>query len=471
MNINLSKTTSIEFDSRKVKQGSLFVAVRGTLTDGHLYIDRAIEMGAQIIVCEDIPQTTCPGVEYIQVKDCHSALSQIAGDFYSHPSLELSLVGVTGTNGKTTTATMLYHLFRSMGYKCGLLSTVENRINDEIYPSTHTTPDAVELNALLRKMVTEGCTHCFMEVSSHAMVQRRVEGLHFSGGIFTNLTHDHLDYHGTFSEYLKAKKSFFDMLPSSSFALTNKDDRNGEVMLQNCKAAHRTYSLRSLATYNTKIIESHLEGMQLRINGTEVWVQFLGKFNGYNLTAIYATAIELGEDSDKVLEALSKLTPVAGRFETIRSTDGRLAVVDYAHTPDALKSTLQTIVDVISESRGGGRIITVVGCGGDRDNTKRPVMASIAAQLSHQVILTSDNPRSEDPYAILSEMEGGLSTEELQKTLTIENRASAIKTATTLAKSGDIILIAGKGHETYQEIKGVRTHFDDREEARRAFGI
>ncbi len=466
MKIDYGTISSIEFDSRRVKEGSLFVAVRGTLTDGHLYINKAIENGAKVIICEDMPETLDSKVQYITTEDCQSALSQIAKDFYRDPSSEIKLVGVTGTNGKTTTATMLYHLFTKLGYKCGLLSTVENRIGEEIYTATHTTPDAIELNKMLRQMVDEGCSHCFMEVSSHALIQRRVDGIDFAGGIFTNLTHDHLDYHGTFAEYLRAKKIFFDTLAKGAFALTNVDDRNGEVMLQNCKAHHRSYSLRRPADYTTKIIESHLEGMELRINGQDVWVQFIGRFNGYNLSAIYGTAMELGEDSQQVLEVLSTLTPVGGRFETIRSMDGRLAVVDYAHTPDALKSTLTTINDILGER--DGKIITVVGCGGDRDKTKRPIMAAIAAEMSSQLILTSDNPRTEKPEDILRDMTDGLSEAQLRKTLVIENRLSAIKTAAVLATPGDIILIAGKGHETYQEINGVRTHFDDREEAREA---
>lgn len=463
--IDLKSVSSIEFDSRAVRAGSLFVAVRGTLTDGHAYIDRAIELGASIVVCEQLPDIQRDGVRYIKVADSHGALSQLASQFYGDPSKKLRLVGVTGTNGKTTTATLLYDLFTALGYKVGLLSTVVNRIAGSDIAATHTTPDAVELNRLLAQMVETGCDYCFMEVSSHALVQRRTDALTFCGGIFTNLTHDHLDYHGTFAEYLKAKKSFFDALPADAFALTNADDRNGAVMLQNCAARRVSYSLRSLADYHTQIIESHLEGSLLRINGEELWVHFLGRFNAYNLTAIYGAAIELGAQGEEVLAAMSTLHSVNGRFDTVRAADGRLAVVDYAHTPDALDNVLQTIEEI----RGAGSIITVVGCGGDRDATKRPIMARIAAERSTRVVLTSDNPRSEDPIEILRQMEAGLDPVLRRKTLTIADRAQAIRTAVALAVEGDIILIAGKGHETYQEIAGVRNHFDDKEQIRKAF--
>lgn len=466
-NINLNNISSIEFDSRKVTTGSLFVAICGTLTDGHKYIDKAIENGASVIVCEELPEVQVPNVEYLKVADSHKELALLASKFYGNPSHNLNIVGVTGTNGKTTTATLLYHLFKKLGYCCGLLSTVENIIDGEVFAATHTTPDPLELNRLLSIMVERGCQYCFMEVSSHSMVQRRTEGIKFKGGVFTNLTHDHLDYHGTFVEYLKAKKSFFDALPSDGFALTNLDDRNGEVMLQNCKAQHRTYSLRSLANYRTKIVENHLDGTLLRINSNEIWVQFIGKFNAYNLSAIYGAAIELGADEQEVLEALSQLTPVSGRFETIRSNDNKIAIVDYAHTPDALKNVL----DTINELQCGGRVITVVGCGGDRDAQKRPIMAQIAAENSSQVILTSDNPRGEEPSEILRQMSEGLNAAQKSKVLVIENRHEAIKCAATLAQSGDVILIAGKGHETYQEVKGVRSHFDDKEEITACFGI
>ncbi len=469
MNIDLKDITSIEFDSRMVQDGSLFVATRGTLTDGHNYIESAVERGAKVVVCEELPAVKLSGIEYIEVEDSHSALSHLAAEFYDFPSKQIKLVGVTGTNGKTTTATLLYNLFTTLGYKCGLLSTVENRIGSGVSPATHTTPNAVELNRLLREMVDSGCSHCFMEVSSHALVQRRVEAVEFCGGIFTNLTHDHLDYHGSFAEYLKAKKSFFDALPKGAFALTNLDDRNGEVMLQNCKALHRGYSLRTISHYSTKIVESHLDGTLLRINNTEIWVQLIGRFNAYNITAIYGTAIELGEDREEVLAALSTLQSVGGRFETIRGNDGRLAVVDYAHTPDALRSVLETISEVCKGSHKDSKIITVVGCGGDRDKLKRPIMALLAVQHSDQVILTSDNPRSENPNAILDDMISGLTAEQQRQTLTIENRSQAIKTAAVIARPSDVILIAGKGHETYQEIAGIRNHFDDKEEIRIAF--
>lgn len=463
--IDLTGVSSIEFDSRAVGARSLFVATRGTLTDGHAYIDKAVDAGATIVVCEELPQTQRAGVRYIKVDDSHAALARLASRFYGDPSQKLNLVGVTGTNGKTTTATLLYDLFTTLGYKVGLLSTVVNKIAGRELAATHTTPDAVELNKLLAQMVEAGCDYCFMEVSSHALVQRRTDALAFCGGIFTNITHDHLDYHGTFAEYLKAKKSFFDALPADAFALTNADDRNGAVMLQNCKARRVSYSLRSLADYHTQIIESHLDGSLLRINGDELWVHFLGRFNAYNLTAIYGAAIELGARREQVLTAISTLHSVSGRFDTVRAADGRLAVVDYAHTPDALENVLQTIEEI----RGAGSIITVVGCGGDRDATKRPVMARIAAERSTRVVLTSDNPRTEDPAEILRQMEAGLDPVLRRKTLTIADRGEAIRTAAALATSGDVILIAGKGHETYQETSGVRNHFDDKEQIRKAF--
>ncbi len=460
MKIEFSQITSIEFDSRKVQSGSLFVAVRGTLTDGHNYIQSAVNNGARVVVCEELPEVQNSEVQYIAVKDSHRALSKLAAEFYDFPSKKLKIVGITGTNGKTTTATLLYELFTLLGYRCGLLSTVENRIaGEEIYASTHTTPDAVELNALLRKMVDGECTHCFMEVSSHSLVQRRVDDIEFTGGVFTNLTHDHLDYHGTFAEYLSAKKSFFDNLPKEAFALTNVDDRNGMVMLQNCDAAFRSYSLRTLSNYRCRVVESHPDGMELRINDTEVWVQLLGRFNAYNLTAIYGVAIELGENSQEVLSAISALRSTQGRFQSVRNREGKLAIVDYAHTPDALKNVLETLHDICPK----GNIITVVGCGGDRDKSKRPIMAQIATELSSRAILTSDNPRSEDPKEILNDMVAGLSADLLSKTLIIEDRAQAIKTASALATNDDIILIAGKGHEKYQEINNTKIDFDDLE--------
>lgn len=466
-NIDLTKITSIEFDSRAVKSGSLFVATRGTLVDGHNFIEKAIEQGALIVVCEELPSATVSGVKYIKVDDSHSALAYLAAKFYDNPSHKLKLVGVTGTNGKTTTATLLHDLFQKLGYKAGLLSTVVNKVGDTAIASTHTTPNPVELNELLAQMVEAGCDYCFMEVSSHALVQRRTDALRFVGGIFTNLTHDHLDYHKTFAEYLKAKKSFFDTLPTEAFALTNIDDKNGIVMLQNCKAAKRTYSLRSLGDYHATIVESHLDGTLLRLNEHELWVHLIGRFNAYNLAAIYGTAVELGAPEVEVLAAISTLGSVNGRFETIKSKNGILAVVDYAHTPDALDNVLSTIAEI----KGNAKIITVAGCGGDRDNTKRPVMARIAAERSDRAILTSDNPRTEDPQQILTQMEAGLDPVLRRKTLTISDRREAIRTAVALATMGDIILIAGKGHETYQDINGIKNHFDDKEEVQKAFDL
>lgn len=457
--------TGIEFDSRRVTPGTMFVAIRGTITDGHQYIDRAIQSGVCAVVCEELPIQINNRVLYLQVADSSLALAHLARAFYDNPSSKLCLVGVTGTNGKTTTATLLHQLFTALGYQVGLLSTVVNRIGNREIAANHTTPDPLELNRLLDQMVVEGCQYCFMEVSSHSVVQKRIEGLTFRGGIFTNLTHDHLDYHGTFRDYLKAKKAFFDALPRNAFALTNADDRNGDVMLQNCKARHRSYSLQSLADYHAKVLENHLDGTLLELNGAQLWVKFIGRFNAYNLTAIYGAAMELGANSDDVLRVLSTLDPVAGRFETIRSSDGKLAIVDYAHTPDALQNVLSTIQDL----KGGGRVITVVGCGGDRDTTKRPVMARIAVDVSDQAILTSDNPRTEDPQSILDQMASGLDPVQIRRALIISDRRQAIRTAVTLAKSGDIILIAGKGHETYQEINGIKHHFDDCQEVRRLF--
>lgn len=449
----------IVFDSRKVEAGCTFVAIKGTAVDSHKFIDSAIDGGATTVVCEVMPDLERKGVNYKVVCDSREALADLAAQYFGNPSQKLKLVGITGTNGKTTTATLLHSLFTSLGYKCGLLSTVVNKVGEQIVAATCTTPDPMELNELLAQMVDSGCHYCFMEVSSHAMAQKRTHSLKFAGAIFTNLTHDHLDYHGTFAEYLKAKKSFFDGLDSDAFALTNVDDKNGDVMLQNCAARRCRYSLRSLAHYGCKVIEEQLDGMQLRINGNDLWVQFIGRFNAYNLTAVYGAAVELGADAQQVLQAMSTLVPVAGRFDVVRSADGKLAIVDYAHTPDALKNVL----DTIAELRDAGSVIVVVGCGGDRDKTKRPIMARIAAQGSTRLILTSDNPRSEEPNAILDEMLSGLNAEQKSRTLVIENREQAIKTASALATTGDVILIAGKGHETYQERNGVREHFDDKE--------
>ena len=458
----------IQFNSRKVEKGDLFVAVRGTQVDGHDYIPDAIAQGASAIVCETLPADELdPAVSYVLVDDSAAALALLAAAYYGHPSQKLRLVGVTGTNGKTTIATLLYDLFTALGHRCGLISTVVYRVGEERIESTHTTPDPLTLNRLMAEMVDAGCDYCFMEVSSHSIVQKRIEGLRFTGGIFTNITHDHLDYHKTFAEYIKAKQGFFNALPKEAFALTNIDDRNGEIMLQNSPARRKvTYSLRNVADYHGRIVEEHLDGMEIEMNRQQVWVQFIGRFNAYNLTAIYGAAMELGQESAEVLRILSTLHPVSGRFEQIRATDGRLAIVDYAHTPDALQNVIDTINELRKE---GAQLITVVGCGGNRDTTKRPVMAQVAANGSSRVILTSDNPRFEDPQVILDEMRAGLDKAQMARTLTIADRREAIRTAAALARPGDIILVAGKGHEPYQEIAGVRHHFDDREEVRAAF--
>ena len=458
----------IQFNSRKVEKGDLFVAVRGTQVDGHDYIPDAIAQGASAIVCETLPADELdPAVSYVLVDDSAAALALLAAAYYGHPSLKLRLVGVTGTNGKTTIATLLYDLFTALGHRCGLISTVVYRVGEERIESTHTTPDPLTLNRLMAEMVDAGCDYCFMEVSSHSIVQKRIEGLRFTGGIFTNITHDHLDYHKTFAEYIKAKQGFFNALPKEAFALTNIDDRNGEIMLQNSPARRKvTYSLRNVADYHGRIVEEHLDGMEIEMNRQQVWVQFIGRFNAYNLTAIYGAAMELGQESAEVLRILSTLHPVSGRFEQIRAADGRLAIVDYAHTPDALQNVIDTINELRKE---GAQLITVVGCGGNRDTTKRPVMAQVAANGSSRVILTSDNPRFEDPQVILDEMRAGLDKAQMARTLTIADRREAIRTAAALARPGDIILVAGKGHEPYQEFAGVRHHFDDREEVRAAF--
>ena len=453
-------------DSRRVVPGSLFVAVRGVAVDGHQYIASAIEKGAVAIVCEELPEELADKATFIVVKDSAYALGMLLSRSYGDPSQKLKLVGVTGTNGKTTIATVLYELFRRLGYKVGLLSTVCNYIDGEAIPTDHTTPDPITLHALIARMVEAGCTYAFMEVSSHSIDQRRISGLDFDGGIFTNLTRDHLDYHKTVENYLKAKKKFFDELPAKAFALTNVDDKSGMVMLQNTKAQKLTYSLRTLADFKGRILESHFEGTDLLINDKEVTVRFVGRFNAYNLLAVYGTAVSLGADPDEVLVALSAMHPVSGRFETIHSPEGFTAIVDYAHTPDALTNVLNSIHEVLE---GKGRIITVVGAGGNRDKGKRPLMAKEAARLSDQVILTSDNPRFEEPDAIIQDMVAGLTKADLERTLCITDRAQAIKTATMLAKRGDVILVAGKGHEDYQEVKGVKHHFDDREQLRKLF--
>jgi len=449
---------SISFDSRKIEKDCLFVAVKGTQSDGHQYIDQTIQKGAIAVLCEELPENLNKDVTYIKVKDTSAALGIVAGNFYDNPSERIKLVGVTGTNGKTTTVTLLFNLFKKLGYKVGLLSTVKNQINNDVISATHTTPDAIQLNAFLRQMVDKGCTHCFMEVSSHAIVQNRIAGIHFTGAVFTNITHDHLDYHKTFAEYIKAKKLFFDALSSHAFALTNKDDANGEVMLQNTRALKKRYSLRSMADYKCRIVENQFSGLLLNVDGSEVWSKLIGSFNAYNLLAVYATAILLKEDKTNVLTTLSSLGSVEGRFQHIRTDDGVIGIVDYAHTPDALANVLKTINDIRT---GNEQVITVVGCGGDRDAAKRPIMAKIACDLSNKVILTSDNPRSESAEAIIKEMQKGVDAVNHKKTIAITDRNEAIKTACSYAKSGDILLIAGKGHEKYQEIKGVKHPFDD----------
>ncbi|CAH0996913.1 UDP-N-acetylmuramoyl-L-alanyl-D-glutamate--2, 6-diaminopimelate ligase [Emticicia aquatica] len=461
------KITNIVFDSRQVQEGSLFVAIGGTQVDGHNFIETAIEKGAKAILCEYLPQQLNDEVAYLKVENSAKAMGLVAANFYEHPSKKLKLVGVTGTNGKTSIATLLFRLFRKLGYRCGLLSTVQNQIDDEIIPSTHTTPDSVKVNELLAEMVKKGVTYCFMEVSSHAVVQERITGLQFVGGIFTNLTHDHLDFHGTVDNYIKAKKGFFDQLPASAFALVNTDDKVGKVMLQNTAARKETYSLKNIGTFKGKVLACGLLGLQMEIDNKEVWFKLIGSFNAYNLLGVYGAAILLGENSDEVLMQLSDIQPPAGRFEQVVSKNNIVGIVDYAHTPDALKNVLETIVDL---REGNQKIITVVGCGGNRDTTKRPIMAEIACKFSDNVILTSDNPRNEDPLDILSQMEKGVPAIYFKKTQIIEDRHEAIIAAVKMAKPEDIILVAGKGHETYQEIKGVKHHFDDKEVLREAFG-
>mgnify|MGYP002780822394 CR=1 FL=1 len=451
---------SVAFDSRRVKKDTLFVATRGTAADGHDYISKAIESGAIAVVCEELPEQRDERVSYVKVTDSSYALGIIACNFYENPSEKIRIVGVTGTNGKTTTVTLLFNLFRSLGYSVGLLSTVQNKINNTVIPSTHTTPDALSLNELLNTMVEQGCEYAFMEVSSHAVAQNRIAGIQFAGAVFTNITHDHLDYHKTFSEYIKAKKGFFDMLPSTAFALINKDDKNGPVMLQNTRAAKHTYGLRTLADFKCRIVENHLNGLLLNIDNQELWVKLIGTFNAYNVLAVYATALLLKQDKTNTLTTLSNLNSVEGRFQYIKSTGGMIGIVDYAHTPDALKNVLETIKDIRT---GNEQVITVVGCGGDRDAAKRPVMAAIACEYSNKVILTSDNPRSEDPEEILNQMQKGIMPHDAKKTLRITDRKEAIKAACSMAAKGDIVLIAGKGHEKYQEIKGVKHVFDDME--------
>ena len=448
----------MEFDSRIVGANDVFVAIRGTISDGHDYIEKAISQGAIAIVCDNFPEILTKGITYIQVKDTNKALAFMAANYFGNPSEKLKLIGITGTNGKTTIASLLYQLFKKAGFKAGLLSTVKILVDDLEYKATHTTPDSITINHYLKEMVDAGVEYCFMEVSSHGIHQKRTEALHFVGGIFTNLTHDHLDYHPTFAEYRDVKKSFFDSLPKTAFALTNIDDKNGQVMLQNTAAKKLTYALKSYADYKAQILENQLSGLLLKINGNEVWVKLIGTFNAYNLLAIYGTAVELGMESLEVLRLMSDLESVSGRFQFIVSNSNITAIVDYAHTPDALENVLKTINDIRTKNE---QLITVVGCGGNRDKAKRPIMAAIATELSDKVILTSDNPRNEDPEVIINEMEQGVAPQNFKKSLSITDRKQAIKTACQLAQPNDIILIAGKGHETYQEIHGVRHDFDD----------
>ena len=448
----------IDFDSRKIKNNDLFVAIRGTISDGHDYISKAIDLGASAIICDSFPEDIAEGVTYIQVKDTNAALAVVAANYFGNPSQKLQLVGVTGTNGKTTIASLLYQLYKKAGHKVGLLSTVKIMVDDVEYPATHTTPDSITINSYLAKMVESGVDYCFMEVSSHGVHQKRTEALHFVGGVFTNLSHDHLDYHPTFAEYRDVKKSFFDHLPKTAFALSNIDDKNGSVVLQNTVAKKCSYALKSYADYKAQILESQLSGLLLKVNGNEVWVKLIGTFNAYNLLAIYGTAIELGMESLEALRLLSELESVSGRFQYIVSAENITAIVDYAHTPDALENVLKTINDIRTKNE---QLITVVGCGGNRDKTKRPVMGGIASDLSDKAVFTSDNPRNEDPEEIISEMESGVAPQNFKRILSITDRKQAIKTACQLAQPNDIILIAGKGHETYQEINGVRHDFDD----------
>lgn len=452
--------TSLAFDSRQVTAGGLFIAIKGLQVDGHDFIDLATGSGAVAVLCERLPAQMDAHITYIQVENSAAAMGIVAANFYENPSKKLMLVGVTGTNGKTTTATLLFQLFQQLGYKTGLLSTVENKIDDQVLPSKYTTPDSLQLNDLLAEMVRQGCTHCFMEVSSHALAQNRTSGLHFAGGMFTNITHDHLDYHETFDAYIKAKKILFDTLPKGAFALVNADDKRGAVMLQNTRASKNTYSLKSMADYRAKILHNTLQGLELDVDGVSAWFKLIGDFNAYNLLAVYAAAVLLGEEKEAVLTTLSSMDGARGRFEQVANPNSVLAIVDYAHTPDALENVLMTIDKLRTRQE---MVITVVGCGGNRDKAKRPEMARIAAEFSNKVILTSDNPRDEDPAVILEEMMKGVPKVSQKKTMIIQDRREAIRTACNLAGKMDIILVAGKGHETYQEIKGVRTHFDDKE--------
>ena len=461
--------TGVNIDSRKIEKGHLFVAIKGTQTDGHRFIPKALELGAVAVLCEDLPEEPNSAVTYVQVASTEAAVGPVATVFYGEPSQHLKLVGVTGTNGKTTIATLLYNMFRKFGHKCGLLSTVCNYIEGEAIPADHTTPDPIELNKLLHQMVEAGCEYAFMECSSHAIAQQRIGGLKFAGGLFTNLTRDHLDYHKTFENYRDAKKAFFDGLSKEAFAITNADDKNGSVMVQNCKAQVKTYSVQRMADFRARIIECHFEGMYLDINGQEVGVQFIGKFNVSNLLAVYGAAIMLGKKPEDILVVLSTLKSVAGRLEPIRSEEGVTAIVDYAHTPDALENVLNAIHEVMEGKQG--KIITVCGAGGNRDKGKRPLMAQEAVKQSDRVIITSDNPRFEEPQDIINDMLAGLDQKQMKKVVSIVDRKEAIRTASMMAEKGDVILIAGKGHEDYQEIKGVKHHFDDREVVREIFGL
>ena len=458
--------TGVNIDSRRIEKGHLFVAIPGTVTDGHKFITKAIELGATAVLCEKMPEEQIPEVTYVQVASTEDAVGKVATLFYGDPSKKLKLVGVTGTNGKTTIATLLYNMFRKFGHKCGLLSTVCNYIEDEAIPADHTTPDPIELNRLLAQMVDAGCEYAFMECSSHAIAQKRIGGLKFAGGLFTNLTRDHLDYHKTFENYRDAKKAFFDGLDKDAFAITNADDKNGQIMVQNCKAQVKTYSTRTMADFKAKIIECHFEGMYLDINGKEVGVQFIGKFNVSNLLAVYGAAVMLGKKPEDILLILSTLKSVNGRLEPIHSPEGYTAIVDYAHTPDALENVLNAIHEVLN---GKGKVITVCGAGGNRDKGKRPLMAQEAVKQSDKVIITSDNPRFEEPQDIINDMLAGLDQKQMKKVVSIVDRREAIRTACMLAEKGDVILIAGKGHEDYQEIKGVKHHFDDKEVVKEIF--
>lgn len=452
--------SGICFDSRQIKPHVLFVAIKGTTLDGHQFIDQAVAEGAKAVLCENLPANLDEHVCYLQVENAAKALGTLAANFHDHPSSKLKLVGVTGTNGKTTIATLLFQLFRELGYKIGLLSTVQNQINEQVIPATHTTPDPIAINGLINDMVDAGCDYCFMEVSSHAVAQYRIEGLCFAGGIFTNLTHDHLDFHKTFDAYLKAKKAFFDGLNKSAFALTNVDDKNGMVMLQNTRAKKKTYGLKNIADFKAKILENHFKGLLLHIDQQEVWFKLVGSFNASNLLAVYGAAVLLNQDKNNVLTILSHLSGAEGRFDYIISAGGIIGIVDYAHTPDAVQNVLNTIQDI---RQGTEQVITVIGCGGDRDKTKRPLMARVACDWSNKVILTSDNPRSEKPEQIIQDMTAGVLPNNQKKALSITDRKEAIRTACHLAKSGDIILLAGKGHEKYQEIAGVKYPFDDKQ--------